>query len=340
MHLAGDRWWPGTVLLYGPRWILALPFITLLPLAAWRRPEMLLPLLACGAIVLGPYMGLVWHPSGPAAPRTQILRILTCNIGGPDFTPGELSKLVRELDVDVVTLQETPKNLALSLPAGWYESHSSSVSVCSRYPLKALPDVNGRHLPDVWPRASLHPCIVSAKGCDIYFGIVHFPTPRPGLTRMLDRRTGLNPDKADRLHELTAERLHLSGSAKQEVTMQKLPVIIAGDFNMNVESAIYKEHWGDFHNAFSETGRGYGWSAFPTLRGLPLPQRIDHILCGPDLAPLACFVGRDVGSDHLPVIADIRVRSGPWSDASSPAADPTLSPALATALRATSSSKK
>ena len=43
------------------------------------------------------------------------------------------------------------------------------------------------------------------------------------------------------------------------------------------------------------------------IKGLPIGIRIDHLLTGPGLVPKVCEVGPDIGSDHLPVIADLAV---------------------------------
>jgi endonuclease/exonuclease/phosphatase (EEP) superfamily protein YafD len=77
-------------------------------------------------------------------------------------------------------------------------------------------------------------------------------------------------------------------------------MVIAGDFNLPVESAIYRQHWGRFRNAFSETGFGAGFTKHTRLFGV----RIDHILSSKDVDPVRSFVGKDVGSDHVPLIAD------------------------------------
>jgi len=84
-----------------------------------------------------------------------------------------------------------------------------------------------------------------------------------------------------------------------------VPVIIAGDFNMTVESAIYRECWSSYRNAFTMTGFGYGWTERAEISGVPLAVRIDHILTDTGLIPKMCQVGPDIGSDHLPVIADV-----------------------------------
>jgi endonuclease/exonuclease/phosphatase (EEP) superfamily protein YafD len=80
-----------------------------------------------------------------------------------------------------------------------------------------------------------------------------------------------------------------------------LPTIVAGDFNLPVESAIYRTHWGDLRNAFSRAGIGTGYTKHTRYWGV----RIDHVLASGDIGTHRSFVGRDVGSDHLPLIADL-----------------------------------
>jgi endonuclease/exonuclease/phosphatase (EEP) superfamily protein YafD len=79
-------------------------------------------------------------------------------------------------------------------------------------------------------------------------------------------------------------------------------LIIAGDFNLPVESTIYRRFWSGFTNAFEEVGNGLGW----TKREGLLHIRIDHVLMrSKSLVPRRAVVGRDWYSDHLPVIVDI-----------------------------------
>jgi vancomycin resistance protein VanJ len=80
-------------------------------------------------------------------------------------------------------------------------------------------------------------------------------------------------------------------------------MVIAGDFNLPVESAIYRQHWAQYRNAFSQTGIGSGYTKHTRLFGV----RIDHVLSSKDVQPIRSFVGKDVGSDHLPLIADLAI---------------------------------
>ncbi|MBT1070883.1 endonuclease/exonuclease/phosphatase family protein [Pelotalea chapellei] len=83
------------------------------------------------------------------------------------------------------------------------------------------------------------------------------------------------------------------------------PIVVAGDFNTPVESVIYRTVWGDLANAFDKVGRGYGITQRVSVKGFSFGARIDHVLAGKGLVPKVCEVGPDIGSDHLPVIADI-----------------------------------
>jgi endonuclease/exonuclease/phosphatase (EEP) superfamily protein YafD len=81
------------------------------------------------------------------------------------------------------------------------------------------------------------------------------------------------------------------------------PLVIAGDFNMPVESRVYARHWGDLENAFSTAGIGFGWSRLMVR----FQVRIDHVLVAGGVHAVRAGLGPDLGSDHLPVVAAIRL---------------------------------
>ena len=79
--------------------------------------------------------------------------------------------------------------------------------------------------------------------------------------------------------------------------------VIAGDFNMTTESAIYRRYWSRCcTDAFEEAGLGWGYTKHTSWHGV----RIDHVLHGSVLRCSECRVCPDVGSDHRPVIAVLR----------------------------------
>src|SRR5262249_57736521 len=82
LHLAGDRWWLATLLLFAPRWPWALPLIVLVPLALLGHRRLLWLLAVVAGLVLVPIMGLCL-PWGAASAETctgPTLRVLTCNV--------------------------------------------------------------------------------------------------------------------------------------------------------------------------------------------------------------------------------------------------------------------
>jgi endonuclease/exonuclease/phosphatase (EEP) superfamily protein YafD len=305
MDLTGDRWWPGTLLLFGPRWMLALPLIPLLPLVLWRKRGLVIPLALAAAVVFGPFMGFRYSLSVPQTVDKGVVRVLSCNVGGTHFDARKLSRLIRNFGADIVSLQECPRNLHLDPGADWHVLSSGSLSIFSRYPLKNLPPVEGIPVPGTWPQHPLRPCIAATPYGDVLIYAIHLPTARYGLDNMLDRDVGLNFKKTGYLVAETRKRSQISQATRNAVEIQKFPLIIAGDFNMPVESAIYRQHWDEFHNAFSCSGKGFGFSSIDIHKGIPIPVRVDHILTGNGVTPIASEVCPDVGSDHLPIIADI-----------------------------------
>lgn len=305
MNLTGDRWWPGTLLLFGPRWMLALPLIPLFPLAIWRTPSLLLPLFLAGGITIGPFMGLRCSIYTPERVGKGVVRVLSCNIGGKNFDSSKLSKLIRDLDIELVSLQECRHDIKLDLPSYWHSLQAGRLAIFSKFPLREYPGVTGMHLPDTWPRTSLLPSIVSTPHGEISFNAIHLPTARFGIMHMLDRRYGINIKKIDVINKETQNRFNLSQEARKSIDQIKIPTIIAGDFNMPTESYIYKSHWINFNNSFSESGKWYGWTTKKLIKKIIIMTRVDHILSSKDTIPLRCEISIDVGSDHLPIISDI-----------------------------------
>lgn len=312
MRVAGDHLWPATLLLFSPRWLLLLPVSLMLPFAAYYNYRLLLPMITTLLIVVYFFMGLnlPFHRiiSLPVFPEKPAIRVLTCNIQSGQFNRSRLSALINEVSADIVALQECPRELNLSVPHGWQIYQDGALAVMSRYPLRPGLPLRTLHPPHVWPRTSMLSCNVSVPGGDVTFCAVHLPSPRYGLQNILDRNTLFNFSRAGLLVHETEHRMKTALEVQQAIKAFGEPVIIAGDFNMPVESAIYRECWSDYRNAFTMAGFGYGWTERAEIRGVPLAVRIDHILTDAGFIPKMCQVGPDIGSDHLPVIADV-VRS-------------------------------
>ena len=81
--------------------------------------------------------------------------------------------------------------------------------------------------------------------------------------------------------------------------------IIGGDFNMPVDSRIFKAYWSGYTDGFSAAGRGFGHTKFETVGLVTYGIRIDHVLTASDWQPAECWVGPDIGSDHRPLIVEL-----------------------------------
>lgn len=308
VYTLGDRWWPATVILFAPRWIAALPLAILMPLAAWRSRFSLIPLLLGALIVAGPVVGLNLPFGRSAALGGATLRVITCNIDGIKHDPVALAALIRDSSADVVALQEYPAGLKLDLPPGWQAVQERGLAILSRFPLQRGITTLVSNPPNPWPSTCLLQCIVKTPGGDLNFCSLQLPTPRFDLLPLLDRHTLINPSRKGQLLAGTVYRRRAAQEVQKAVAGLSGPTIIAGDFNMPVESSIYRQVWNGYGNAFSQSGYGYGWTQRAKSRKLTtIGIRIDHILTGPGLEVRGCTVGTDVGSDHLPLIADIEV---------------------------------
>jgi len=127
---------------------------------------------------------------------------------------------------------------------------------------------------------------------------VHLSTIREGLEGLRDEgwrglpRFAANRDEAARQSRMARERTR----------HDRVPLVVLGDFNLPIESAIYRDNWGDLHNAFSDCGRGFGYSKFTDWFGI----RIDHVLMSPHWRCAdARVLSSPYGGDHAPLVVDL-----------------------------------
>lgn len=305
IRLAGDRWWFATLVLFGPRWLAAAPLVVLVPAAAIFRRRLFWVLPLAAFLAVGPIMGLCLPWGRLAPPRGPSIRVLTCNVKGHCKDNAALNALIREEKPDVVALQGCWKEVRVEWPSGWQVCQEGEILIASRFPLREPQSVLGTHPPHRRPRVDLLHAIVQSPCGSISFVAVHFPSPHRGISQVLDRSTVIQPSRQAKVTSEIAERQQASEAAREWLDSLSEPVVLAGDFNMPTESAIYRQYWSGFTNAFSCCGLGFGYTEWPMTRLRLFGIRIDHVLTGPKWRSLRCWVGRDVGSDHLPVIADI-----------------------------------
>ncbi|WP_214169509.1 endonuclease/exonuclease/phosphatase family protein [Geoanaerobacter pelophilus] len=301
----GDLWWPITFLLFAPRWLFALPAVFFIPFALLINRRLLLPLVVALLIILGPFMGFNVTINKISKPVAKPLRIVTCNLQNGKFDLNALNALIQNTQPEIVALQELPSNIIIKSLDGWQHLLEGDLHIYSRYPVTAGDFIKANVPKHKWPRTCFLYCTVKAPSGDLTFCTVHMPSPRYGLQAILDKSTLINLKRKKLLIDETEYRRQKSLEISAIVDNLPSPKVVAGDFNMPVESTIYRKYWSAYQNVFSQRGFGYGWTEWVSVRSIPVGVRIDHVLIGKGLTPLVCETGTDVGSDHLPVIADI-----------------------------------
>lgn len=301
-----DVHWIATLILYGPRWPLLLPVPVLL-VAAWVVDRRLLaPVLVGVLVVLGPVMGgrTGWRAL-MGTPHGTPLRIVTFNMrGGQNPLGREVGSRLAGLNPDLVLIQECLETMGAAgvLPAGWSIRRDGNLCLLSRRPVgdAQVIDVIQTQEDGMSGLAVAYP--VPLDGGTVLVGHVHLETPRRGIERFRWGGEVTGMARNTLLRDAGSRRV-----SRWLLDKRAPAAIIAGDFNVPVESRIYRRHWSGCVNAFSRRGRGFGYT-----RILPKwSARIDHVLvCDPSWKVVAVSLGPDLGSDHLPVIVDL-VRAEP-----------------------------
>jgi endonuclease/exonuclease/phosphatase (EEP) superfamily protein YafD len=293
LALAVDRTWFGTVLAFGPRWVLLAPVLALLPAAALlHRPAAAL-LMASGAIVVGPVMDARcgWPKD---AGGDEAIRVMTFNLGGQQEFSRLLSIIEREQPA-VVACQEWPAGASwpLNAPAEWHVAEHGGLLIASKFPLTQIGQLQSPT--DAWRTLGVA-CELQTNGAAWRCVCLHLPTARSGLEAVVQRGLGGRYE----LNAVNRLRGHESRLTAQWAQSQQAAIVL-GDFNMPQESRLYASDWSPWHNAFGSAGRGFGW----TKRTRTIGVRIDHVLAGPQWHCTRAWIGGDAGSDHRPLLATL-----------------------------------
>ena len=301
-----DVWWPATLLLFAPRWIWLLPLIVLVPWALWRRPRVKWVLWLLAASVPVWLLGVAgFVPPTPAKLRAAEvqpeLRVLTYNIGGGEIEPARIAPWLEALAPDVAVFQECGHTLEHAKPAltqaGWKVELQHGSCMVSRHPIRR---VEVRDPKEIWKMGGSGVIVryeVATPKRVVNIVNLHLETVRDGLTAVMRRGPGGAAEMESNIDQREIESVLARAFANQTSG----PLIVAGDFNMPVESAIYRAHWGDFTNAFSCAGWGFGATKATRWHGI----RIDHVLLGPGWSCTGTQIGADLGLDHRPVVVDL-----------------------------------
>jgi endonuclease/exonuclease/phosphatase (EEP) superfamily protein YafD len=305
LWVLADRWWLATTLLFGPRWVLLLPLAFLVPLAIrWDRP-LLAPLALAALIALGPVMGIRtgWRAWFVPPDAERDIRIATFNAQGAGSLELSVTDMLLDWDVDVLAVQECGSGItgAFEFLEEWHTDETGSLCLISRWPIVEKRQMEREAFAAAGGGAMVVTYRLEREPVPVFLTNIHLTTPRAGLERI---RSGELQEGVVRLAGKTTLRGIEHPRARRWVEEQPHPHIVVGDFNAPPESVIYRDAWADWTNAFSRAGRGFG---FTRMNGW-IQARIDHILVDDIWTVVRAWSGPDVGSDHKPMLAELRLR--------------------------------
>ena len=312
MEWIGERNWVLSVLLYVPAHFWFLPMWGLIPCALLVQPRLSLWLAGGGLAAFLLFTPYHWSRR-PSPPKPGSITLLTNNIANSNHW--SVQPFIREQNPDIVALQEAPHrqlNYSKEFPDRFVAQYAQFL-VLSKYPILSATSVPGA----VWrgsPVAAKFELSVNGKRLIVYN--VHLPTPRSDFGKLagpgLARETlgpGWNRKRSDGMsyRESMEARVALAENLARRISMEQLPFVLMGDFNMPDRGYIHRLFSSRFADAFAVSGRGWG-RTFPGFGshgfGMLGPWlRIDYLFAGKGWKPVDCKTEPDRRSKHRAVVA-------------------------------------
>ena len=301
---AADLWWPATLLLFGPRWWLAVPAVAVVVGAAAVRSRVGV---AAGGVALGvalvPFAGLTVSlgPVLGGESGAGRLRLVTLNADAKSLNKAAFAAFLEATRPDVLLVQDAGSFglKPADLPDGWHVAGRGSMRAASPHPVEFVEDFFRSEFGA--GRGAARFRFDTPQLGAVTVTSVHLPTPRNGLAAAMHAAPGagaqLDHDSTARA-DASARVLEWANGAGD--------LLLAGDFNTPPESRIYRRDWAAYRNAFSACGTGFGF----TMTTHRAAVRIDHVLFAPPWECRDCWVGPGVGSAHRPVVADFVLTGG------------------------------
>ena len=228
--------------------------------------------------------------AGATSSRDRI-RVFFANVLAQNTEFGALLDEIADADPDVIVLvefsrpwhaafQKSPVMAPYIHGSGRLKSHINTVNVFSKLPLT-------NEIQNWVQRRAVHTVDIALGSDSLRIIGLHAPRPLPGPKY--------------NYFEHWNEMIPL-------LTAEHGPLVVVGDFNATEGSRVYKRLTESALRSAHETqGRGYA-TTWPNGQNLCPPIRIDHALVSPSIEVESIREGRGRGSDHKPLILDVRLR--------------------------------
>ena len=255
------------------------------------------------------------------ASNSTTFRVMTNNISHFNIAPEKVPELALSQKPDVIFLQEVQLSDAGQALTALDESYAyqtrqndtmradmyNAVNITySRFPFVISEEVD----PNIPEMPLIYRNVIEINGQRTALYNIHLLSPGGSRFRRIISnyfvRYAFNFDDRIRNSQIDALLAYLA--------TEPYPYIAAGDFNTSDFSMTYTHLAAQMRDSFSEAAVGLGGS-WPAIRLVHVPSfvppviRIDYIWHSAGLQTVKAWEGDFVGSDHLPMFADLVVAS-------------------------------
>ncbi|MDN4186231.1 MAG: endonuclease/exonuclease/phosphatase family protein [Dehalococcoides mccartyi] len=270
-----------------------------LPLLDFKGERFILPAMSILLLTL-PLLGLLTYKTPPAAPQfSGTLRIMTYNLHNGFNTQGKLdlealARVIEDSGADVVALQEISRGWVISGRVDMLEWLAQRLNMHFAFGATAG-EYWGNAILSKYPILDTHNVSLESEG---------LPIKRGYLNAVLDLGVRYLYLAATHLHHVPEEgEVRVIQAEELADFWHHAPsTVIMGDFNAEPDSteiAILRQA------GFSDSLEGH--TSVLTYHAADLYQRIDYIWASPDIEYLDSYTVFSLASDHLAIIADIRL---------------------------------
>ncbi|MBE0596460.1 MAG: endonuclease/exonuclease/phosphatase family protein [Desulfuromonadales bacterium] len=290
--LTGDHYLPGRLTGYFMPWLLVLLLPALLGALLSQRRWLALTVAVPLLLIIVAYAPLFWPLPRPVEAGAATLKVMTYNVWSENRQVAAMARLIRQEQPDIILLQEIRSRQFTELrhvltetdPDVAYFAYDPQLlqAVISRHPVEQLESLRRRG---------------QAQKVEI--------TTHVGKVTVLNVHPLRQGGWKRRYRQIAA-------LLEEEILPETGAVILAGDFNVNDHSQLYRRVTRHLSDAHRQAGFGFGFT-FPSSEvnrfgRLPLPPliRIDHIFYNEFFTARATrTLAQSGGSDHYPVVTEL-----------------------------------
>ncbi len=304
-------WWLGLLNTFAFWWML--PLVLVMPWVLWRRQWWRLAACALPLVLVLHWYGPLFLPSfaapAVAAPSAATVKVMSFNILINNRNYDAIADAIRQEDPDIVGFQELrPEHIAE------LQTRLGAVYPYGMFSPEHNPFNNGVNRVGVISRIPIQqqdklPPPLAERGIQVKFEIEDKPLAL-WVTHFSPSNLYVFPlsQWASLWQQSHGQRMEQAQQVASAAEMDT-PLVMLCDCNMSPTTAPYEV----LGQSLTDSFRRVGWGLGPTRvirRRWPV-LRVDYVWHNQGVRPVEAHVGTDGASDHLPVVATLRLETIP-----------------------------